>query len=82
MVFTRDWTTFPREFPELELVKDYPRTNVWYLASGGVSFRQVPPGQVRRHPVGDGAPVSPFDKWIALRPTIVLHKFPRTDDAS
>jgi hypothetical protein len=82
VVFTRDWITFPREFPELELVKDYPRTNVWYLASGGVSFTQVPPGQVRRHPSATERLLSPFDKWIPSRHRIVPRKRPRADDAS
>ncbi|MDP9233914.1 MAG: hypothetical protein M3P01_05120 [Actinomycetota bacterium] len=81
MTFACDRTTFLREFPELELVKDYPHTHVWYLASG-VSFRQFLPDRFVGILSATERLLSPFDKWIALRHTIVLHKFPRADDAS
>ena len=74
VVFLRDRETFLREFPELELIGDYPHTHVWYLASGGVNFRQLVPdsftgalGLVERL-------LSPLDRWIALQHTIVLRK--------
>jgi SAM-dependent methyltransferase len=76
VVFTRDRATFLREFPELELVKDYPHTHVWYLASGGVNFRQLVPDSFVGVLSAMERLLSPFDKWIALQHTIVLRKRP------
>lgn len=76
VVFTRDRATFLSEFPELELVKDYPHTHVWYLASGGVNFRQLVPDSFVGVLSAAERLLSPFDKWIALEHTIVLRRRP------
>jgi SAM-dependent methyltransferase len=74
IVFTRDRERFLREFPELELVADHPHTHVWYLASGGVNFRQLVPDGWLRLLKGTERVLSPFDRWISLQHTIVLRK--------
>jgi SAM-dependent methyltransferase len=74
VVFTRDRRTFESEFSGLELVADRPHTQLSYLASGGLNFRQLVPrrltGAVRRLERA----LEPLDPWIALQHTVVLRK--------
>lgn len=82
VVFTRDRATFLREFPELELVGDYPHTHVWYLASGGVNFRQLVPDSFTGALRATECLLSPLDRWIALQHTVVIRRRVSPDDAA
>ena len=57
-------------------MEEYPHTHVWYLASGGVNFRQLVPDGWLSLLKGTERVLSPFDRWIALQHTIVLRKAP------
>ena len=43
IVFTRDREILKREIPGLEVVSDRPHTQLSYVLSGGVNFRQLVP---------------------------------------
>jgi SAM-dependent methyltransferase len=74
VVFVRDRARFAREFPELSLVVDRPHTHLWYLASGGVNFRQlVPAAAIPLLRAAEWA-LAPLAPWIALQHTIVLRR--------
>jgi SAM-dependent methyltransferase len=74
VVFVRDRTRFAREFPELTLVVDRPHTHLWYVASGGVNFRQlVPTAAIPLLRAAEWA-LAPLAPWIALQHTIVLRR--------
>lgn len=74
VIFKRDRNQFDREFPQLELVFERPHTHVWYIASGGVNFRQLLPDSLT--PVAKFADriLSPLNPWIAIQHTLVLRK--------
>jgi SAM-dependent methyltransferase len=74
IVFSRDRGKLLLEFPELELVGDYPHTHVWYLASGGVNFRQLVPDRLAGILEVAEHALSPLNRWISLLHTIVLRK--------
>ena len=74
VVFTRDRKVLDEEFPDLEVVIDRPHTHLWYIASGGVNFRQLlPDGAVPLVRAVEQL-LSPFDRWLALQHTVVVRK--------
>ena len=76
IIFTRDRARFEREFPSLELVVDRPHTHLLYLASGGVSFRQLAPAGATSLIAWLERSLAPLDRWIALQHTLVLRRRP------
>jgi SAM-dependent methyltransferase len=74
LMFTRDREQFSREFPGLSLVYDQAHTHLWYLASGGVNFRQLAPSWSTPLLRWAEALLAPFDQWLALLHTIVLRR--------
>jgi SAM-dependent methyltransferase len=76
VVFTRDRRIFEQEFPHLEVVADRPHTHLWYVASGGVNFRQLlPRGAIPLIRLVERL-LAPFNPWIALQHTVVVRKRP------
>jgi SAM-dependent methyltransferase len=76
IVFTRDRTRFRQEFPELEVLADRPHTHLWYLASGGVNFRQLVPDSFMGLIQFSEKLLCPLKRWLALQHTVVLRKRP------
>ncbi len=74
MIFKRDLKQFNAEFPELEVVLMRPHTQLWYILSGGVNFRQLLPDRLTGVARLSERVLSPFNRWIALQHTIVLRK--------
>jgi hypothetical protein len=74
IIFKRDLSQFNKEFPELDLVVQRPQTQLWYLLSGGVNFRQLLPDSLTALARFSERLLSPFNQWIALQQTIVLRK--------
>jgi SAM-dependent methyltransferase len=46
IVFKRDRKLFEEDFPVLRIIADEPHSNLAYLASGGVNFRQLLPDRI------------------------------------
>lgn len=74
IVFRRDRVRFQDEWPALSIVAEWPHTHLWYLASGGVNFRQLLPAALMPLAVFAERALSPFNKVLALQQTIVLQK--------
>jgi SAM-dependent methyltransferase len=74
IVFKRDLNQFKQEFPELEVVFMRPHTQLWYILSGGVNFRQLLPDKLTSVARVSERVLAPFNPWIALQHTIVLRK--------
>jgi SAM-dependent methyltransferase len=74
VVFKRDQAQFEKEFPELALLLDRPHTHLWRLVSGGLNFRQLVPDKFTQLVRLAEWMLTPFNRWIALRHTIVLRK--------
>lgn len=74
VIFKRDRDCLDKEFPQLSVVADSPHTHVWYVVSGGVNFKQLLPDSLMNLVKLTEQILSPFDRWIALQHTIVLHK--------
>jgi SAM-dependent methyltransferase len=74
IVFKRDLSQFKKEFPELEVVFMRPHTQLWYILSGGVNFRQLLPDRLTSVARLSEQMLSPLNHWIALQQTIVLRK--------
>jgi SAM-dependent methyltransferase len=78
IVFNRDRERFEREFPALRLVADEPHTNLRYLLSGGVNFRQLIPNAASPVVAAIERVLRPLNPVLALQHTLVLR---RTDAA-
>lgn len=74
IVFKRDRTKFTQEFSGLELLLDKPHTQLLYLISGGVNFRQLAPDGFAPLVKAAELILAPLNRWIALQHTIVLRK--------
>ncbi len=74
VVFTRDRSQFVQEFPQLKLVFHRPHTQLSYLLSGGVNFRQLLPDRLTPLVKIADQVLSPLNRWVALQQTIVLRK--------
>jgi SAM-dependent methyltransferase len=74
VVFTRDRDMLHQEFPHLEVVLDRPHTQVSYLLSGGVNFRQLIPDALTFIAMGADRFLTPLNPVIALQHTVVLRK--------
>jgi len=74
IIFHRDRILFEQEFPDLECVVDVPHTQLSYLLSGGVNFRQLVPDWAYPAVSAGEKLLSPLNHWIALQHTIVLRK--------
>ena len=74
IIFKRDLAQFNSEFPELELVFQRPHTQLWYILSGGVNFRQLLPDSLTGVARFSERMLSPFNPWVAIQQTIVLRK--------
>lgn len=77
IVFTRDRTTFEREFPQLELVGTQPLTNyVRYLLSGGLNFPQLVPNRADRRLRQLERLLTPVAGTLALHYVVILRRRP------
>jgi SAM-dependent methyltransferase len=74
VVFVRDRRRFEQEFPQLELVLDRPHTQLSYLLSGGVNFRQLVPDRAVPAVEWVERALRPLDRWLAIQHTVVLRK--------
>ena len=82
VVFTRDRARFEVAFPDLRILSQKPHTHLWYLASGGVNFRQLAPTWTTPLIRGVEFLLRPFNRWLALQHLIVLRKGEATRGAS
>ena len=80
-MFTRDRRILDEEFPDLEVMIDRPHTHPWYVASGGVNFRQVLPDSFTPFVRFLERLLTPFNRWLALQQTVVLRKRPGASPA-
>ena len=74
VVFKRDRAQFEEAFPNLRIVHQRPHTHLWYLASGGINFRQLAPAWTTPLIRGAEYLLRPLDRWLALQHLIVLQK--------
>jgi SAM-dependent methyltransferase len=75
IVFTRDKKQFETQYPELELVKQYPLKNyVRYLLSGGLNFRQLLPSFLSPLLKLVEWLLSPLSKVFGLHHIIIIRK--------
>lgn len=74
IIFKRDLNKFEKEFPELEVVLMRPHTQLWYILSGGVNFKQLVPDSLTGVATFAEKMFSPLNRWIALQHTIVIRK--------
>ena len=79
IVFTRDRDMLGREFPELEVLLDRPHTQLLYILSGGVNFRQLVPDSLAFAAVLGDRLLKPLNRLVALQHTVVLRKRELTD---
>ena len=70
VVFRRDRKILEREFQNLEIVLDRPRTQLLYLLSGGVNFRQLLPDRLAFAAASLDRLLSPLNPILALQHTI------------
>ena len=76
IIFLRDRTEFEREFPSLKIRKLKPHTPFRYLASGGVSMRQLAPSFTYNIVKGAEILLSPLNRYLGLFMTIEIEKAP------
>jgi SAM-dependent methyltransferase len=74
IVFSRDRRQFEREFPALSIVSVDNHSPLRYLASGGVSMRQLLPTWTYGLVVGLERLLAPLHDWTGLFQTIELRK--------
>jgi SAM-dependent methyltransferase len=74
IILRRDHELWAREFPELELIRDEPHTQLTYVASGGLNFRQLVPTRMGGAIALIERALAPLDRWIALQHTLVVRR--------
>jgi SAM-dependent methyltransferase len=74
VILRRDRARWEAEFPDLELVLDEPHTQISYVVSGGVNFRQLVPSAMGGAVARLESAVAPLDRWLALQHTVVIRR--------
>ena len=74
IIFYRDRLQFEEEFPTLKILKLKPHTPFRYLASGGVSMRQLLPSFTYNMVKGIEMILSPLNKYLGMFLTIEIEK--------
>lgn len=74
IVFCRDRRLFEEKFPELRIVKVRPHTPFRYLASGGLSMRQLLPSPAYGVVKFVELLLSPLNKYLGMFMTITVEK--------
>jgi len=74
IIFYRDRPRFEKEFPSLRIKKLRPHTPFRYLASGGVSMRQLLPSFTYNIVRGIEMILSPLDRYLGMFLTIEIEK--------
>jgi SAM-dependent methyltransferase len=74
IILRRDRQLWEREFPKLELIRDEPHTQVTYIASGGLNFRQLVPTRLGGAVSALEHAMAPLDRWLALQHTLVVRR--------